>query len=229
LYIIARNFLEKEFLMAGGVELKAKQTIVFTGDSITDTGRSLPAYAPFGYGYVNFVANTLLARYARLNLNIVNTGVSGNTVRNLKPRWKRDCLDYSPDVISLLIGVNDLWRQHVEPDRLPEAVYPSEYESVYRTLLAAARRKCAGVQLVLMEPFLFCGDKDSEMRRGLDVYLEVVHRLSEEFGAVLVRLQEKIDAEIKTIEPRRWSDDSVHPHPWAHAWIALRWLEAAGL
>jgi len=215
--------------MAGRVALKPKQTIVFTGDSITDTGRALPAYAPFGYGYVNFVANMLLAKYPRLDLNILNTGISGNTVRNLKPRWRKDCLDHQPSVISLMIGVNDLWRQHVEPERLPEAVYPSEYESLYRELLTDARQQNSGVQLVLMEPFMFCNENSGAMRKDLDVYIEIVHRLSDEFHAVLVPLQEKIDADIRHVEPHRWSDDSVHPRLWAHAWIALRWLEATVL
>ena len=90
------------------IELKPNQTIVFIGDSITDADRLEPAYQPFGYGYVNFVANNLLAKYPELNLNIVNTGVNADTVRKLEARWERDCINHKPDILSVLIGINDI-------------------------------------------------------------------------------------------------------------------------
>jgi lysophospholipase L1-like esterase len=214
--------------MRSTIELKPNQTILFTGDSITDTGRLEPAYRPFGYGYVNFAANHLLAKYPELNLNIINTGVSGDTVRKLEARWEKDCIKYRPDVLSVLIGVNDLWRQHVEPERLPEAVYPDEYELTYKRLLLRGREQCI-YQLVLMEPFMFCNDPDNPMFKGLRTYLEIVHKLAEEFGAVLVPLQSKIEEQINQVPPEKWSADMVHPYVWAHAWIAQRWLEATGL
>lgn len=214
--------------MKSGIELKANQTIVFIGDSITDTGRGLPAYQPFGFGYVHFVANTLLAKYPQYNLNIVNTGTSGNTVRNLKPRWKRDCLDHKPGILSVLIGVNDLWRRHVEPERLCEGVCPDEYEATYRELLLEAKERCRP-QFVLMEPFMFCSDEGNRMFMGLGEYIEIVGRLAEEFDAVLVPLQSRVNEALKKVPAERWAEDMVHPYVWAHAWISQRWLEVAEL
>ena len=86
------------------LNLTYNQTIVFIGDSITDAGRLEKPYRPLGYGYVHFVANWLLAKYPELNLNIVNTGISGNTIRDLKLRWEKDCLNHKPDVLSVMIG-----------------------------------------------------------------------------------------------------------------------------
>lgn len=210
------------------INLKPGQALVFIGDSITDAGRVEPPYRPFGYGYVHFVANTLLARYPEFDLNIVNTGVHSNTVRDLKSRWAKDCIGHKPDVLSVLIGVNDLWRQHAEPERLPEAVYPDEYELTYKQLLSRAREEC-NCRLVLMEPFMFCSDRENRMFKGLRRYIEIVRKLAEEFDAVLVPLQRRVDEQIKHVPAEKWSVDSVHPYVWAHAWIAERWFEATGL
>jgi len=214
--------------MQSKIDLKPNQTIVFIGDSITDAGRSEPAYQPFGFGYVHFVANLLLAKYPRLNLNIVNTGISGNTVQDLKARWETDCIAYKPDILSVLIGVNDLWRQYAEPERWPDAVYPDEYESIYRQLLSTASQRC-NCRLVLMEPFMFCNDLEIQMYKDLRAYIKIVHNLAEQFDAVLVPLQSGIDEQIKQVPAEKWASDSVHPYVWAHAWIAQCWFEATNL
>jgi len=214
--------------MRSKIELKPNQTILFIGDSITDAGRLEPVYQPFGYGYVNFVANHLLAKYPQHNLSIVNTGVGANTIRDLKARWQKDCIKYKPDILSVLIGVNDLWRQHAGPERLPEAVYLDEYELTYRRLLSSVSKQC-NCRLVLMEHFMFSNNPRNPMFEGLRTYIQTVHKLAQEFDAVLVPLQSRIDEQIAQVPPEKWSADSVHPYVWAHAWIAQRWLEATGL
>ncbi len=96
--------------MKDRIDIKHDDTIVFIGDSITDADRREKSYKPFGFGYVHFAANQLIAKYPDYNLNIINTGISGNTIRDLKSRWEKDCLKYNPDIISVLIGINDVWR-----------------------------------------------------------------------------------------------------------------------
>jgi lysophospholipase L1-like esterase len=210
------------------IELKLNQTIVFIGDSITDADRNIPAYRPFGYGYVHFVANILLAKYPQLNLNIINTGISGNTIRDLKSRWEKDCIKFKPDILSVLIGINDMYRRYEEPQKKPRAVYEDEYELTYRQLLSQAKQQC-NCQLILMQPFMFCNDPENKIFRNLRNYIDIVDRLAEEFRAVLVPLQSEINKQIKQVPPEKWSNDSVHPYIWAHAWIAQRWLQVTGL
>ena len=212
--------------MKDKIELKANDTIVFIGNSITDAGRLLRQYKSYGYGYVHFVANQLLAKYPDFNIDIVNTGISGNTIRDLKSRWEKDCIKYNPDIISILIGINDIWRFHT--NRLNEAVLLDEYELTYRQLLTRAREK-SDCQLVLMEPFMFCDDTDNPIYRDLQNYIASVRELAEQFDAVLVPLQKSINEMIRRVPPGKWSDDMVHPYVWAHCWIAQRWLEATGL
>jgi len=146
------------------IELKPNVSIVFIGNSITDAGRLEPAYRPFGYGYVHFVAYRLLARYPEYNLSIINTGISGHTIRDLNNRWERDCLNHKPDVLSVLIGINDVFRQYTgTPDA---AVLLDEYQLTYKRLLSLVKEKY-NCRLILIEPFMFCDDKTNPAYKAL--------------------------------------------------------------
>jgi lysophospholipase L1-like esterase len=208
------------------IELKLNSSIVFIGDSITDAGRLEAAYRPFGYGYVHFVAYDLLAKYPEYNLNIINTGISGNTIVDLDYRWERDCLNHKPDVLSVLIGINDVFRQYT--GRLDEAVLLDDYQLTYKRLLSRVKEKY-NCRLILMEPFMFCDDKSNTAYKALQQYIHAVRALAEEFDAVLVPLQELIDYKITKVPPEKFSDDMVHPYVWAHAWIAQQWFETTKL
>jgi lysophospholipase L1-like esterase len=214
--------------MVPAVPLKANDRIVFIGDSITSADRHRRTYAPLGYGYVHFIGNLLMARHPELDLRIINTGISGNTVIDLKHRWQKDCLAHRPNVLSVLIGINDVWQLTMEPASARTASTADRYELTYDQLLAEARERC-GCRLVLMEPFLFCRDPYSEVLQALTPYLEIVRRLASKYQAALVPLQAQIDRLIREVPPDRWSADTVHPYLWAHAWIAQQWLQAAGL
>ncbi len=207
------------------IELKPNDTIVFIGDSITDAGRREAAYRPLGYGYVHFVANYLQAKYPEYNLISINTGISGNTIRDLNGRWKRDCLAYKPNILSVLIGINDVWQHTDRPDK---AAYLDEYESTYERLLSQAKDNF-NCRLVLMEPFMFCSDADNPMYNSLKAFIAVVRNLAKQFDTVLIPLQESIDEIITKVPPEKFSDDMVHPFLWAHFWIAQRWIEATKL
>ena len=214
--------------MPNKIELRPGQTILFIGDSITDADRNSPACAPFGFGYVHYVANYLLGKYSDYNLSIINTGVSGNTIRDLKSRWQADCLDHNPDVLSILIGVNDVWYQFDTKDELPCAVPLNEYKATYEQLLVLAKAKCNS-RLVICEPFMFCDDYNNPMFAQLRHYIDAVRRIADDFDACLVPLQSAIDERIKEVPPQNWSADAVHPAVWAHAWIAQQWLKVAEL
>lgn len=213
--------------MPNRIQLKSKANIVFTGDSITDCERLETPYQPFGFGYVHFAANMLLAKYPELELNIVNTGIGGNTTTDLLGRWQRDVIDHRPDILSVLIGINDLWRQHKEDMQL--AVYPDQFEANYRAILSEAREKC-DPQIVLMEPFMFCCDVENAMLRGLGEYIEIVDKLAAEFDAVLIEPQTMLKPMLTGPVPaEKWADDMVHPFIWVHAWLAQIWLKGTGL
>ena len=186
-------------------------------------GSPLP---PLGQGYVHFAANFLMARYPELNLTVKNRGISGDTTREMRARWRQDCIDLKPDILSIMIGINDLWRNFkpvLEEGRT--FVPPDEYEQNLRWMLSEAARQC-GCRLILMEPFYFCGDSADPMYRDLQAYLSVVRKLTADFDAVLVPLQQAYEKVKDSVPETRWSADHVHPYSWAHAWIARNWLTA---
>ena len=214
--------------MEPAFQLKANDTIVFIGDSITSADRHRQAYAPLGFGYVHFIGNLLVARQPELDLRIINRGISGDTVVDLKRRWREDCIAHHPNVVSILVGINDVWQLTMEPDSARTASTPNQFELTYRQLLAQAREQC-DCRFVLMEPFLFCCDPCNDVFQTLLSYVEIVRGLASKYSATLVPIQSQIDRAIHEIPPEKWSSDTVHPYLWAHAWVARQWFQATGL
>ncbi len=151
--------------------------IVFTGDSITDCGRGRPVgRAPeLGSGYVTQVDTLLTAVYPERAIEVLNTGIGGNRVPDLADRWRTDVLDLVPDWLSILIGINDVWRQFdraEDPNQVPVA----RFERVYRELLEQTRPGLRG--LILMTPFFIEPDRTDPMRARMDAYGAVVRALA---------------------------------------------------
>ncbi len=205
------------------------KTVLFQGDSITDAGRardaSLPPNAGLGTGYPLFIAGRALNALAGKPLRFYNRGISGNRVVDLYARWKADALNLSPDVISILIGVNDTWhefggRNGVEVDR---------YAQIYRMLLAWTRGVLPQAKLVLCEPFVLpIGAVEAAWLPEIAARRRVVKGLAREFRAVFVPLQRVFDEALKRAPAAHWLSDGVHPTPAGHALIADAWLAAAG-
>ncbi len=134
---------------------EATQKIVFIGDSITDCGRRDEA-APYGNGYVSVVRSLLLARYPERQLRIVNQGIGGNTTRDLAARWKQDVIAERPDWLSVMIGINDVWRTY--DSNGVGAVGLEEYTATLRDLLSQTR-VTTSARLILAEPYMIEPDQ----------------------------------------------------------------------
>src|SRR2546425_12747645 len=138
-----------------GLKLGARSKLVMVGDSITDAGRARPVGEgrgdAIGKGYVMMVEALLGAVYPDQWIRVVNQGISGNTVRDLKARWQTDVLDLAPDWLSIMIGDNDVWRQFDSPLQTERHVYPEEYEATLEELVTRTQPALKG--LVLMTPF----------------------------------------------------------------------------
>jgi lysophospholipase L1-like esterase len=213
-------------MMTENIAFESGRLILFIGDSITDTQRRETPYAPLGQGYVHFTANLLAARYPRLNLTFENRGISGDTTRALKKRWQQDCLQLNPGVVSIMIGINDLWRRFAEAPEMQQAhVPPDEYRANLHWMLSQVKEHGCS-RIILMEPFYFCANPTDPMYLELDRYLRVVRELAGEFDALLVPIQQAYEALKNDVPEERWSRDRVHPYTWAHAWIARQWLLA---
>ncbi|MFO7724070.1 MAG: SGNH/GDSL hydrolase family protein [Oceanipulchritudo sp.] len=201
------------------------QTLLFQGDSITDCKRDRSLPDSLGSGYVNILAGLLGALHPRLGVACLNRGISGNRTSDLADRWREDCLDLQPDVLSLLIGINDVWRRY--DSNLPTSV--DAFAANYRKVLELTAGALPRTTLLLLEPFLLPFPEDRRpWREDLDPKIDVVRHLAREFGARLVPL-DGIFAAASTIQPPSfWASDGVHPTPAGHGLIARAWLEAAG-
>ncbi|CAG0991452.1 MAG: SGNH/GDSL hydrolase family protein [Anaerolinea sp.] len=203
--------------------LEPNKKLVFIGDSITDSGRR-DAAPPYGNGYVSQVRTFLIARYPTLNLNIVNKGIGGNTVRDLAARWEIDVIAERPHYLSVCVGINDVWRQFSND---PTAVLPQEYQETYRRLLRRAVE--TGItKLILMSPYMIETNKLLPMRKKIEEYGGYVSALAREFNATFINLQEAWDRALRVTPPLLWTNDSFHVNAPGAAVIAQAFMRAVG-
>ena len=199
--------------------------VLFQGDSITDAKRDR-SIDSLGTGYVYIAASLFSALYPEKQVRFMNRGISGNRVVDLQDRWEEDCLNLQPDVLSIMIGINDCWRRY---DRNLHTTTDS-YLQGYRRLLERVRENLSATKLVLLEPFLVPAlPEQKESREDLDPKIQAVRELAREFGAVYVPLDGLFAAACTRREPGFWAPDGVHPSPAGHALIARAWLEAVGV
>ena len=204
----------------------AGSVILFQGDSITDCGRDRTVAEPnraaaLGTGYPLLIASELL-RDPAANLQIFNRGVSGNTVPDLDARWQTDALDLRPDILSILIGVNDIW--HKLNGNFTGTV--EQYESGYGALLDRTRQALPGVRLVVLEPFVLrTGAVTDAWFPEFDQRRAVAARVAERAGATFVPLHGIFERLSRAAPPAYWAADGVHPTVAGHGVIARAWLE----
>ena len=206
--------------------------LVMIGDSITDCGRARPVGeagidgSGLGTGYVSLVDSLLRAAYPQGRIRIVNMGTSGNTVRDLAARWQTDVLDLEPDWLSIMIGINDVWRQFDSPLRTEQQVGLDEYATTLRELATSTRPRVQG--LVLMTPYFIEPLRADPMRARMDEYGAVVRRIAAEVGAVLVDTQAAFDGLLAHSHPMTIAWDRVHPAHVGHMALARAFLNAVG-
>lgn len=200
-------------------------TLLFQGDSITDMkwGRNQKDRNHYlGHSYVYLIASRLHTDMPDANLNFLNRGMSGHTVPDLQKRWQKDAIDLKPDVLSILVGINDTGRVK----KADGSVDAPKYEAGYRSLLTRSREANPKLKLVLLEPFMLDLNAGHSKRHAqCDRLRPIVAKLAEEFDAVLIKTQSIFDAAAELAEPSHWIWDGVHPLPQGHELIARNWIE----
>ena len=206
-------------------------TVLFQGDSITDAGRDKEKELPnnprsFGQGYAFLAASALLNALPEKQLTIYNRGISGNKVYQLAERWQKDCLDLKPDVLSILIGVNDYW--HMRNGKYDGTV--EVYENDYRKLLQQTKEKLPGVKLVICQPFAVVNTSavDETWVEPIKGYQAVAKKLSNEFNSLWVPFQDVFDEAVKHAPATYWTGDGVHPAMPGAQLLAEAWLKVVG-
>ncbi|MFL2072582.1 SGNH/GDSL hydrolase family protein [Marinilactibacillus psychrotolerans] len=207
------------------MKIRQNDKILFIGDSITDAGRDHSNRMDLGQGYPLLVAAELQAFFPEKKLTFYNTGISGNRLIDLKNRWEKDCLDINPDVVSLLIGINDTSHQ----------IYKSEetnfkeiekFEEDYRFLLKSLSQR-TDARVVLMEPFVLPYPKERmNWRRELDPRIQIVRKVARDYQTDLIPLDGLFNsAGISNGYSYYTGDDGVHPTVAGHGLLKKAWLE----
>jgi lysophospholipase L1-like esterase len=200
--------------------------ILFQGDSITDAFRKPeeinPAYQ-LGNGYVFLIASRLSARFPQKNWEFINRGVSGNKILDLKKRWENDALDIRPDVLTLLIGVNDTLAAMQGPSSLTD----DEFSSAYRMILHETRQQFPKINLILMEPFLLeVGEVQKSWCDHLRPRQRMIQEVAKETMSTFIPTQDLFNNASRLREPAFWSYDGIHPTHAGFQLLADAWIDA---
>jgi lysophospholipase L1-like esterase len=214
------------------ITLRPGSTVVFTGDSITDSQR-LDSEDGLGFGYPLRIAGEWGLRHPERAVTWLNSAIAGYKVRDLEPRWQADVLDAHPDVVSILVGINDVGWHSYDPDGY--VIPAEEYAAGYDRLLAPLAD--TGADLILIEPFLlpvsgrvkvvdsYLGEEDrKKWRADLDPKIQVVREIAGKYGAHLLAADGMFAELAATTGPEYWAEDGVHPTPAGHAALTAAWL-----
>lgn len=207
------------------------ERLLFIGDSITDCGRTaLPPRTTSGQslgdGYVGLVHSALTAAYPDYGVRVLNLGVSGDTIRDLKARWRADVLELRPAWLSIMIGINDVWRHFDAWLENEVSISPDEYAQTLDELIRQARPGLSG--LILMTPYYLETNRNEPMRARMDQFGAVVRRVASQHKAVFVDIQAAFDHVLAWLTPAQLAPDRIHVNQAGHMVIASALLQETG-
>ena len=195
--------------------------ILFQGDSITDAGRDKRNYHDVGPGYPKYATEILAANHPEIDFEFINFGISGNRTDQLFDRIYVDGIAFQPDIISILIGINDIWHRMHNIFTTDE-----QFALNYRTILKLIKEK-TNAKIVMMAPFVLDAEDKDWLRADLEKILPIIHSLAEEFADAYIRLDLLFEEALKTQpEPRYYSADGVHPNENGRRFIGEHYAKA---
>ncbi len=195
--------------------------ILFQGDSITDAGRNRDNIHDLGEGYPKYAAELIKAEYPSEEFEFIDLGISGNRAEDLRARWTEDAIAINPDIISILIGVNDTWHRAPEKNWMPHEYF----EECYREILERIKKETKA-KIIMMEQFLFPAEDKTFFRVDLDPKIQITRKLAREYADVFVPLDGLLSAHCINENYTEFSADGVHPTEKGAKVIAKYYFEA---
>ncbi|MBQ2734715.1 MAG: GDSL family lipase [Clostridia bacterium] len=197
--------------------------ILFQGDSITDAGRDKRNYHDMGKGYPKFAVEHIVEAFPDTEFEFINFGISGNRTDQLFDRLYSDGIAFEPDIISLLIGINDVWHRHGANKIETTDV---QIETNYRAILERLKKQ-TNAKIVMLSPFLLDSEEKEAWRPEVERVITIVRGLADEFADAYVPLNEFFAEALKTQpEPQYYSADGVHPNDNGRAFIGKHYFNA---
>jgi lysophospholipase L1-like esterase len=207
-------------------KLKKGDVILFQGDSITDDGRKRDVLEAndskaIGRSYAAMISGQLLLAHPEMDLKCYNRGTSGDKVPDLAARWDTDAIALKPAILSIHIGVNDLWHTVAFGSKYKGTI--EDYETGYRELIKRSQKEIPGVRIIICEP------SDLRNWRELDAYRAVARKLADEMKLTFVPFQSLFAEAAKAAPGEFWLWDGIHPTAAGHAIMANKWREVVGI
>ncbi len=201
--------------------------ILFQGDSITDAGRSREDDGMLGYGYTRLV-EAELGYEEPTKYEFLSRGVGGNRIVDLYARIKRDIIGLKPDVLSILIGVNDVWHEYSPIS--PNGVDKDKFYKIYDMLIEEIKSELPDIKIMILEPFCLKGGATEklweEFSSGVKDRSIMAEKIAEKYNLPFIKLQDGFNELCKVREATYWLKDGVHPTAKGHEFIKNEWIKA---
>lgn len=194
--------------------------ILFQGDSITDWGRDRNDIHNLGNGYPKYAAKFLAEKYTDIDFEFIDLGISGNQTKDLVARLDTDFIDIQPDIVSILIGINDTWHHAEQKDWIPNEIF----EERYRTVLTAIKEK-TNAKIMMMEPFLIPTEDKAFFREDLAPKIEIIRKLAREFADIYLPTDGLLASAFIGDDPLSYAADGVHPTAKGAEFIGMLYCE----
>lgn len=207
--------------------LENMDRIVFAGDSVTDMGSVNPVgeglFDNVGRSYVRIIENMLAVYYPEIKVRVTNSGISGNTSRDLLARFDRDVVELNPDWVSICIGINDVWRQFDSPAITDSHVLPDEYEKNVENMIMRVKDKVKGI--FILSPYIIEPNKEDWMRKRMDEYVEISKKLADKHQCVFVDFQKMYEDYCRIRHSAYIAWDRIHPNQIGATLMAREFLK----
>ena len=189
--------------------------ILFQGDSITDTGRNYDDVKSLGNGYPKYVAELLCETYLDKGFEFINKGIGGHQTKDLLARWQEEAVDLAPDIMTLLVGINDTWHHAEKGDFISNELFEANYRSLLEQM-----KKGTDAKIIIMEPYVIDVGLHEDFHPDMDEKIRIIRRLAREYAYEYIPLDGLFASASITEEPSFWSEDGVHPTEEGHKLIA---------
>ena len=194
--------------------------LLFQGDSITDAGRIREDLHDLGHGYPLYAAKFIKEAFPDADIEFIDKGISGDQTKDLVARLEEDFISIQPDMVSIMIGINDTWHHAADKSWIPNEVFEERYTTVLKAL-----KERTNAKIVIIEPFLIPVEDKLFFREDLDPKIQIIRKLAREYADVFIPTDGILASAFIGNEPTKFAEDGVHPTAYGAEFIGKKYLE----